>query len=186
MVTLVTYVFQRAAGKSEEMKYLKDALDQTIKALGTRDQTAVDRMLTTIEKMADALRPAARLAVEPLGKSASTLSIGRASSPPDLTLNIADRDQIQSKVPTEIGSEQSFFITITELDLQNGSCRVALQGDQDARIQGQVTDPQLVNPNNPYVVAMAAMVPLTVRAKAAIRYGLIDKLYISDVITSGS
>ncbi len=183
MVALVGYVFKRASGKSEEMRYLKDSLDQAIRALGTRDQSAVDRMLTTIEKMADALRPAARAAVEPIGKSAQTLSIGSVSSTPVVKLDVTDRDAIRAATPVKVGAEQTFQIFITELDLQNGSCRVHLQGDEENRITAQVTDPQIVNANNPYVIAMAAMQPIRVKAKAALKDETIEKLYISDVIS---
>lgn len=181
VVSLVAYVFQRSAGKSEEMRHLKGALDQAIKELGTRDQTVVDRMLSTIDRMADALRPSARAAVEPIGKSARTLSIGNTEQPPSIILDVADRDAIHATVAPEISAEQDYEIVISELDLQTGSCRFAFPSEGDSRLIGQVIDPLISTPNNPYVIGMAGMAPLKVRAKAALRDGLIEKLYISDV-----
>lgn len=44
-----------------------------------------------------------------------------------------------------------------------------------------MTDPLLKQTNNPYSLAMAAVEPLPVKAKALKQDGVIKKLYISDV-----
>jgi hypothetical protein len=58
--SLVTYIFQRASGKREEMRHLKEALQTAIRELGTRDQPTVDRLLTdtSINSLMDDLRVA--------------------------------------------------------------------------------------------------------------------------------
>lgn len=74
--TLITYTVARAANKRDEMKHLRGALETAIHELGNRDKTTVDRLLDTVEKMADALAPAVKSAVAPVGASARTLTAG--------------------------------------------------------------------------------------------------------------
>src|SRR6185295_16526572 len=62
-VTLISFIFAWASGRREEMKQLRGALDTAIKELGAKDQATVDRLLDTVDRMAEALRPAARQAV---------------------------------------------------------------------------------------------------------------------------
>ncbi|SFM24023.1 hypothetical protein SAMN05192568_1023107 [Methylobacterium pseudosasicola] len=87
-------------------------------------------------------------------------------------------------VPPEITSESDYIVRITELDMETGNCRIAIIGEDDARIAGKIVDPAVAVPNNPYVTAMAACVPLRVRAKALIRDGAIERLYLSDAINT--
>lgn len=180
IVTLITYVFSNAANKREEMRQLRGALDTAIKELGTRDQPVVDRLLTTIDKMADALRPAVKQAVVPVGQSARTLYVGAPGGERGATVGEAEKAAINEPEPVEITQESDYEVTITELDIETGSCRVYLPGDPPVRVSGTITDPTLGIANNPYATALASMLPLTVRAKAMIKVGEIDRLYISD------
>ena len=86
LVALITYIFKRAAGQREEMRAIKDSLDKAIRELGTRDQSQVDRLLATIDKMADALKPAAKQAVAPIGQTARTLTVGSVDRSRTITL----------------------------------------------------------------------------------------------------
>ena len=76
------------------MRHLKGALDLAIKELGTRDQAVVDRLLGTIDKMADALRPAARQAVAPIGETADTLTVGDVRHEREVIIGAAENDAI--------------------------------------------------------------------------------------------
>lgn len=174
----VSYIIAKAVGRREEMRQLRGALETAIRELGSRDQNALDRALATIDRMADALRPAVRQAVQPLGTTATTLTVATAERA--VVLNVADRDAVMADVPPEITNESDYIVRITELDMETGNCRIALIGEDDARIAGRIVDPAFAVPNNPYVTAMAACVPLRVRAKASIRDGSIERLYLSD------
>lgn len=186
-VTLVTYVFKRAAGQREEMRHLKAALDTAIKELGSRDQSTVDRLLDTVDKMADALRPSAKQAVTPIGASASSLTIGSSVDPSRrLVLGIAEKNAITSETPAEVDVERDYTVLITELDMETGACRVAFPDDLENRIGGTITDPSVRLPNNAYALSMAAVTPLMVRAKATLKDGNIDKLFISDAPSGAS
>ncbi|MFG1371523.1 hypothetical protein V5F32_05040 [Xanthobacter oligotrophicus] len=179
-VVLVTYVFKRAAGQKEEMRQLRGALDEAIKQLGTRDQPIVDRLLETIDKMADALRPAARKAVAPIGETAATLTIGSVDGAQKAVVGQAEKEAITSASPVEVDVERGYLIRITELDMDTGSCKVAMDAEPDARYAARITDPAFSAPNNRYVMAMAAKSTLNVRAKATLKDGEIDRLFISD------
>lgn len=181
-VSLIAYVFKKAAGDREEMKQLRGALDQAIKELGTRDQTVVDRLLGTIDKMADNLRPAARQAAAPVGRAVRTLTIGGAGSAAKVIIGEAERDAMSADLPTEIGQEQAYEVSLSELDMETGACRWSFVDEPESRTPGKITDPALTLPNNAYALALAAKKPIRVRAKAAMRDGEIAHLYISDVV----
>ena len=182
-VALITYIFKRAAGQREEMRQLRGALDEAIKQLGERDKDTVDRLLTTIDKMADALRPAARQAVAPLGRTAASLTVGLAETrEQDVTLSEVDREAILAEGPIEIGEEADFELLITELDMETGSCRVCTVAEPENRFSGRITDPVFTMPNNPYVTAMAAKRAIWIRGKMTFKDGMTDKVFISDYL----
>lgn len=178
LAALVSYIFSKWSGKKEEMKQLRGALDTAIRELGTRDQEALSRALATIDKMADALRPAVRQAVSPIGQTASTLTIGTGSS--RTVIGQAERDAIMTDTPVEITPEKDYSVMITELDMETGGCRVSVADDEQPRVPGTITDPAFALPNNAYVSAMASKSTIKVRAKASVRDGQVERLYISD------
>ena len=176
----ISYIIAKAVGRREEMKQLRGALETAIRELGTREHSALDRALTTIDRMADALRPAVRQAVQPLGTTVSRLTVGTSLG--RVELNVADRDVVMADIPPDITPEGDYVVRITELDMENGNCRLTILGETEVRVAGRIVDPAVTIPNNAYVSAMAACEPLPVRAKAAIRDGEIERLYLSDAI----
>lgn len=179
-VGVVTWIFTSAAGKKEEMKLLQTSLDTAIRQLGEQNQQTVTQLVNTIEVMADRLRPAARKAVAPLGRSARTLSV-TAGVEKGVQLDEADRDAILSKANITVDDERTYQVLISELDMQTGACLVEIEGDEPTgRHPARITDPVFSLPNNAYVTAMAAKVSLTVRAKATYQEGRIERLYISN------
>lgn len=179
-VALITYVFNRAAGQREEMKHLRGALDLAIKELGYRDQAVVDRLLGTIDKMADALKPATRQAVAPLGETAETLTVGDIRHEREVVLGEPEKTAILAEEDMEVGEESTYHMTITELDTESGSCRVYLRDEPETPYKGKITDPLLAIPNNPYALALASKNEIMVKAKPTLKDGLIRQLYISN------
>ena len=182
LATLITYIFKRAAGRKEEMKYLKESLEPAIKELGNRDTKVVEGLLGTIDKMADQLKPAAKKAVRPLGRSARTVTVGDGPSPgtSPLVMDVEDRDAIEASADTEVSDEQTFEITIVEMNLDRSTSRVSFVDDPESRVNAEIVDPAIQMPNNDYALAFAAQTPLKVRAKSRTKSGELDKLYISD------
>lgn len=181
LATLITYIVTKAANNREEMRHLRGALEAAIKELGHRDQPVVDRLLTTIDKMADALKPAVKQAVSPVGETASTMTIGDGSGLRMAFVGPAEKASIMADDPIEVGAEQSYHVLITELDMETGGCKIAFLDDPEPRFSGKITDPAFSIPNNNYVLAMAGRKEIIVRAKATLKSGEIERLYISDI-----
>ena len=179
-VALVTYVFQKAAGNREEMRQLRGALDTAIRELGHRDQTTVDKLLATIDKMADNLRSAVRQAVIPIGDTASSITIANQNGVPQGVFSAADKEAILSETPTSVGKEDIYSVRFTEMDTETGACKVALDPDAPKRISAKITDPAFWVPNNPYVLALASKAMISVSAKPLIKNGELERLYISN------
>ena len=58
--------------------------------------------------------------------------------------------------------------------------RAALHGSPEDRISGKITDSAFSVPNNKYVLAMAGVNEIAIRAKPVLRDGEIERLFISD------
>lgn len=184
VVTLVGYVFNKAAGNREEMRHLKDLATEAIRQLGNRDETVIARLLDTVDKMADTLRPAARDAVKPVGSSAATLQIsGSEQQGGPITIDKATRDAICADDPIEVGDEVVIRVRFVEMNLDTKACRIALDEGSDDRFVGEITDPSILAANNPYAVAFAAKAVLAVRARPTLRNGEIERWYISAAIS---
>ncbi len=183
VVTLVAYVFKKAAGDREEMKQLRGALDEAIRELGNRDQGTIDRLLTTIDRMADSLRPAVKQTVSPIGETASSITVSDQTYRHSTSLGTAEKAAILSEPNVEVGKEDAYQLTITELDMETGSCKVALITEGENRTSAKITDPVFGIPKNVYVLAMAAQKVITVRAKPILKDGELDRLFISDLVS---
>lgn len=177
---LVQYVFNR--NKEEEMKHLSEALRQ---AMG-QNASMVDKLLGTIDKMADALRPAAKQALQPIGGSCRSIGIYKAGAEaPALVLDQGTKDHLAGNVLGKILPTAEYGGLISEMDMETGSCRVSLEGDEtSSRIAATITDPLGRAASNPYALAMAQIHSIRFLAKAEVDpEGVIVKLYISDVAT---
>ncbi len=182
-VTLVSYIFSRLTRNKAEMKELRGALESAIKELGNRDQTVVDRLLDTIDKMADSLKPAAKQAVAPIGNTASTLTVttGRLLAKATV-VGVAEKEALEASDPAEILDEAEYHLHLHEVNKDTFSCKISLIDEPDIRISALITDPEFSIPNNAYVLAFASDAAITVKAKAAARDGSIEKLYISNTV----
>jgi hypothetical protein len=181
LVALITYIFARAANKREEMKHLRGALETAIKELGNRDQAVVKRLLGTVDKMADALKPATREAVNPIGRTAQRVTVsGGDPGVEPMVLGTAEREAIESRTPVEVTPEDTYEVLFTEMNLDKHTSRVLFMDGTDLRLPAEISDPAIQVPNNPYAVAFAAKVAIKVRAKATLRDGTYEKLHISN------
>lgn len=180
-VILVSYIFAKLAGNKAEMKELRGALDTAIKELGNRDQKIVDRLLDTVDKMATALKPAAKQAVAPIGRTASTLSV-YGNGVQSIKVGLAEKEAIEAVEPPEISDEGTFIVRFHEMNIDNTSCKVSFEDAPDDRTSAVITDPVATLPNNAYANAFASQTYLQVRGKVATRDDKIEKLYVSDIV----
>ncbi|MGQ7905006.1 DUF7946 domain-containing protein [Burkholderia sp. BC1] len=173
LAAVVQYVLSRR--DRDEMRYLSEALKQSLQ----NNQGTVDKLVDTIEKMADALRPAARQALTPIERSCKRIDL-YADGSKFHELDAATKRSFEDM--NAVISDHSTVYTgvITEFDMANGACKVTLDGET-SRLPAIVTDPIFNRPNNPYVEALAASRPLRFVAKAELdQDGNPVKLYISD------
>lgn len=180
LAVILPWIFSRHKNKTEEMKLLKDSLDKAIEQLGNRDQEIINRLASTIEKMAEELRPAARQAVYPIGQSCKTISIfDKDKNKPIGVINEQDKEAISKLQDGEVTGIQEFNIVISELDKQKATCKVSVNG-ADKRISAAISDPLINTPDNVYYKSFVSNETLKVTGKAIIKDGDISKLVIID------
>lgn len=176
VMSVVGYVFNRR--KEHEMKYLSEALQKSL------DQQAgvQDRLLATIERLADALQPSVRQALSPVGQSVESINLReRGRQTPSVVLDQETKDLAASAKENSFSEAREMSGVISELDMLTGACKVALDSDPSTRISAKIVDPVVGQPNNPYAMALTAVSSLTFTAKAEIdSNGDVVTLYISD------
>lgn len=187
IMLIVNYAISKHSGRSEEMKMLKAALSEAIQELGKRDEETISKLLSTIDKMTDNFAAPLRNTVAPVGNSCETLEIGekgRHTIPINAEMKAAILEEIE-----EITSEQTYYAVITELDLENQTCKLRFCNENGEiakdsnRVKGQITDPTIMTSENHYIVSMVSAKPIQIKAKAALKNGQIQKLFISDATT---
>lgn len=175
---LAQYVFGRRS--AEEMKYLSEALKQSL----GQNASMTDRLLTTIDRMAEALQPAAKQAMAPVGTSCESIGLYKpGDNKPFMVLDQGTKDALNRPFDYQITEIRTYMGLISEMDMETGHCRVTVQGLEGVgRINATITDPVGRTANNPYALAMAHAVPLAFSAKAEMDPdGNIVRLYISDL-----
>lgn len=187
LTAIVAYTIHRSSGNKEEMKHLRDLLEQQ---LGFSKQVT-ERMMDTIDRLADGLRPSVKKAVSPVGETCSRIDL-YAEGEKHQTLDQALKDSLASDVDSQITSEKVYAIEISEMDRIKRTCKVHLIGSDTEevteddgsprRINADITDPAALVEPNVYMEAWYKSTKLNVKAKALLRNGLIVKLYISDTV----
>lgn len=182
---ILTYVLNRNSAKKDEMKHLKDSLDKAIQELGNKDKDTIERLLNTIDKMADSLKPSVRQMIDPIGNSCKTLNI--TSNRMELkNFDQIDKDFINNLEDDEIIGLKEYSVYITELDTINKTAKIYFASDTEKnRIIAQISDPNL----SPYIKALSlycnnpdsAEAEIKVIAKATVKQNKISKLFIADI-----
>lgn len=163
--------FMRATGADRSMELAQTAVQE----MGLTTRAAIE----AIAKVSESARPAAKLFLNPVGDSCLTVEVGQQINGA-LVFDRADRDAIENEL-VDIGAESKFSILISELDLQNRTCKFTMRGDaEDRRYAGSITDPSIAMTNNHYTLALAQKRWLDVTAKPEMSEGDISRLYISD------
>jgi hypothetical protein len=177
--SILTWLFARSANRRDEMKAIKDSLDKAIETLAGNNQETVQRMLSTMERMADALRPAVREAVKPIGRTCTHMTVDGS-----IVVDQAAADAIRSESADEVTAEKTWRVRITELDVESSTAKVRLDGDaqQERRIKAIITDPSARVLANAYAQALLSQAEIDVRGKATLRDGEIAQLYISNTV----
>lgn len=178
VTSIVNYAVATIAGKKSETVAAMETVQKAMAEVGHTSRHAMD----VVERIAANNRPSIRLLVTPVGTACETMRIGK---PADGAIQIDQemRAAIDAPDPIQISPAKQFDVLLSELDLKNGSCKFALRDsdDPDHRVIGDITDPLIYVPDNPYSQALSSQRWLSVTAKAEIKDGELTKLFISDV-----
>lgn len=187
---LIPYIFAKNAQKKEEMKYLKDALEKAIEALGNKDKDTIEGLISVIDKMAGELRPSVRQAVSPIGNTCNKISVTSGQGFKPAIIDEDDKAIIDQLDDDEVIGLREYRIFLTEFDAHRMTAKVILEGDDsDKRISAQISDPSASKSENPYLISLSRFLSsglsqdsaVKVTAKASVRKGAISKLFIVDI-----
>ncbi|WP_157956812.1 hypothetical protein [Salinicola aestuarinus] len=183
---VVAVVLGRSRNSKEEMKHLRELFERQMQY--SKDQT--DRVMDTVDRLADSLRPSVKKAVSPVGKTCRSIDIyenGRIHH----TIDQSTKDSIESDEDVEITPLQEYWVVLTAFDRVSRTCKVHfVDGDAEdqeedgtpRRIPSDINDPSMMLDNNPYLRALGSGKPVQVMAKAMMKDGMVSKLYISDLL----
>lgn len=185
LTAIVAYVIHRNSGNREEMKHLRELLEQQ---LGFSKQVT-ERMMDTIDRLSDGLRPSVKKAVSPVGDTCSRIDLYVEGSKHQ-TMDQSLKDSLVDEGESQILGEKVYAVEISEMDRIRKTCKVHLVGpdteeatEEDGtprRINADITDPAALIEPNVYMEAWFKSAKINVKAKALLRNGLITKMYISD------
>ena len=180
---ITNYTIAKFAKKEDAAESARSIAEAALKEMGHTSRTAIEAM----ERVALNNGPAVRLFVSPVGQSCGTAQIGSIDGGA-IAIDLSMRLDIDSDESQEIGPEATFEILVTELDLKNRSCKFRLREDDDheQRYIGEITDPEITRPHNPYSTAMDGQRWIMVKGKPELRDGEIERLYISNVLSLAS
>lgn len=176
---VVNYMLAKFSGKPSEAKQAMDIALTAIEANREVTLASMELVRQAIERASDDQRPAVRAFAAPVGESVRSAIIGERATA--VMIDQAARIIIDHNEPVEIGPAQTITVSISELDIKTGTCKIAMHGDNPSeRYIGDITDPDVQNPRNPYSAALDSQGWIRVVAKPHLRDGKIAKLTISD------
>lgn len=175
---IVNYALSKVSGKTSEAKMAQEIAIKSLEEMGQTSRTAIEAM----ERLVSSQRPAIRLFVSPVGESCGIARIGDPSYGA-VPVDVGMREAIDASEPVELRETADYEVLISEFDFKNRSCKFSLrdQDDPNDRFNGEITDPVAQVAGNPYSAALNNQRWIWVKAKAQIKNGELEKLYISDL-----
>lgn len=175
---IFNYVIAKLAGKKDHAAMAYELAQKSLAETGQTSRAAIEAM----RDVAIAYKPAARQFVAPIGESCEYALVGRPENgaiPIDRNMRAA----IEATDPVEIGPEAMYEVLITEIDLQNKTCKFSLPEDTDPthRHSGAILDPVILNAKNPYSSALNNRIWIRVRGKPELKNGALERVFISNL-----
>jgi hypothetical protein len=158
------------------------ALATVEKAMAEAGQTS-RHAIDAVVRMAEHQRTPIRQLVFPVGLSCETLMVGNRENGA-IPIDRALRDVIDAPDDVEVFPSKHYEIMISEMDRVNRTCKFAFRGEEesDRRVTGEITDPIIQMPSDPYSAAFSEQRWITVVGKLQVRAGEADRLFISDIV----
>jgi len=176
---IVNFVVSRF--KSDKPSDVAMALQTVEKAMAEVGQTS-RHAIDAVVRMAEQQRTPIRELVFPIGISCETLTVGSRENGA-LQIDTALRAAIDAPEQVEVQPSAQHEILISEMDRLNQTCKFAFRSDDesDRRITGEITDPIIQTPKDPYSAAFSEQRWIKVIGKLQMKAGSADKLFISDM-----
>ncbi|WP_250477371.1 hypothetical protein [Caballeronia sp. INML1] len=181
---LIPFVIQFFLSRrdKEEMKHLADALKRQMELVSEGNQKNVDSLVGVINRLADALHPSVKKALSPVGRSVESMGL-YSGERKFHEVNANDKGAMMGETRVFSDHSRQYDVVITELDMTTGACKLSIEGQQE-RVNGQIVDPTVTQPGNPYAEAMTAISRISILGKAEVDAdGDIVKLYVLDTIS---
>jgi hypothetical protein len=168
-------------------KFKSDKLSDTTMALQTVEKAMAElgqvsrHAIDAVMRMSEQQRAPMRQLVYPVGLSCETMMVGSEANGA-IAIDSATRAAIDAPEELEVQPSTRHEILISEMDRVNQSCKFAFRGDEnDRRVSGEITDPIIQRPGDPYSAAFSEQKWVTVIGKLQLRKGVADKLFIADI-----
>jgi hypothetical protein len=175
---IVNYAISKVGRRPKEAEMAENVAIKALAEMGHTSRTAIEAM----ERVVSGQRPAIRLFVAPVGESCSVARIGDPAFGA-VGVDAVTRQAIDEPDTAEIREAADYEILISEFDLKNGSCKFSLRDQENPadRYVGEITDPIARQAKNPYSSALDHQRWLWVRAKAEVKDGQLERLFILDL-----
>ena len=157
-----------------------DTVAGLAKEQGERDLIAKQRLMEIIERLIDSNQPAVKNAVRPIGISCNRMSLGEGQDEPTIDEPMADA--IRSPEDLEIMDEKEYLIRLDGITLHTRSCKFEIVGQGGRYVNGKITDPAILQPDNPYTQSLNNHSEIMVRAKVTMKGDNPHLFYISDTV----
>ena len=152
------------------------------KEQGERDLIANQRLMDIAERLIDNTQPAAKNAVKPIGISCNRMRLGEGQDEPTIDEPMADA--IRSTEDLEVMDEKEYLIRLDGVTLHTRSCKFEIAGQEGRYVNGKITDPAILQPDNQYTQSLNNHSEIRVRAKATMKGDNLHLFYISNTVAA--
>lgn len=132
-----------------------------------------------IDKLTERNSGALKELVRPVGSTCRQITVGRLDGEPPVAIGEAEAQAITSREELTVDDLKEYRGIFKGVDKTNGTCKFLPMGG-DEELPGKITDPALINPQNPYTHSLDTDQAITIKAKAVLKNGNIVRLFISD------
>lgn len=161
-------------GRKTEAQVYMDTMIEVLKENNRSHEASTAAWQRTLLELADKLAPAARQIVEPVGRTASVLRIGDATS--GVEIDEPTADAIRSKEDTELTDKEEIVATVDGFIRRSKTLKLIM--DDGSYQTAEVRDPSFDVEPNIYIEALGSGDPLKLTIRTALRSGKVYKIYV--------
>jgi hypothetical protein len=167
--------------KADAEIHMEKMLD-LVREMNRHNEAQTASWQQTVLALVDKLAPTAREIVEPVGRSASLLSVGGAKVDGVATVDEATADAIRSKDEIELQENTEFTLRLDGIIRHSRVIKAEFLDAPGEYVTADVRDPEFDVVPNSYTEALGSGNPIVVRARPALRSGQLFKLYVMEVV----